>query len=52
MMRVALLSMHSSPGAKPGSTDVGGMNLYVRRLADGLSAYGVETDVFTRRTEP
>jgi D-inositol-3-phosphate glycosyltransferase len=49
--RVALLSMHSSPMAPLGSTDAGGMNLYVRRLADDLSACGLDVDVFTRRTD-
>ena len=53
MRRVALLSLHSSPIAAPGRRpDVGGMNLYVRRLADGLANLGIEVDVFTRRTDP
>lgn len=50
--RVALLSLHSSPLAALGGTDVGGMNLYVRRLAEGLAASGFQADVFTRRTDP
>jgi D-inositol-3-phosphate glycosyltransferase len=50
MERVALLSLHSSPLAPLGSADAGGMNLYVRRLADGLCSKGLQVDVFTRRT--
>ncbi len=49
MDRVALLSMHSSPLAPPGLASAGGMNLYVRHLADGLAERGVEVDIFTRR---
>lgn len=48
--RVALLSLHSSPLAELGGTDVGGMNVYVRRLALRLGAAGVAVDVFTRRS--
>lgn len=49
---VALLSLHSSPLAPPGATDVGGMNVYIRRVAEGLAARGVAVDVFTRRSSP
>jgi D-inositol-3-phosphate glycosyltransferase len=48
---VALLSVHSSPIAPLGRSDAGGMNLYVRRLAEELAALGVQVDMFTRRTE-
>jgi D-inositol-3-phosphate glycosyltransferase len=48
--RVALLCLHSSPLAPLGSTDAGGMNLYVHLLAKKLGAGGVLVDVFTRRT--
>jgi D-inositol-3-phosphate glycosyltransferase len=34
--RLAVLSLHSSPLIQPGSGDAGGMNVYVRRWADGL----------------
>lgn len=50
--RVALLSLHSSPTAPLGRSDAGGMNLYVRRLADDLARQGIEVDVFTRRAAP
>lgn len=49
--RVALLSVHSSPLARVGSSHAGGMNLYVRRLADDLSRTGLRVDMFTRRTD-
>jgi D-inositol-3-phosphate glycosyltransferase len=52
IQRVALLSIHSSPLAPAGSGYAGGMNVYVRRIADGLARTGVEVDVFTRRTDP
>ncbi len=51
MRRVALLSLHSSPVARMGRTDAGGMNLYVRELADGLAEAGIQADIFTRRTD-
>jgi D-inositol-3-phosphate glycosyltransferase len=46
--RVAMLSVHSSPLAQPGSGDGGGMNVYVRSLAGALARAGVECDVLTR----
>jgi D-inositol-3-phosphate glycosyltransferase len=50
--RVAILSVHTSPLAQPGSGDGGGMNVYVRALAGALAGAGVECDVFTRREDP
>jgi D-inositol-3-phosphate glycosyltransferase len=49
--RIALLSLHSSPIAPLGRSDAGGMNLYVRRLADELARLGLLVDMFTRRTD-
>jgi D-inositol-3-phosphate glycosyltransferase len=46
--RVALISMHTSPLAQPGTGDGGGMNVYVRALAAALARAGVECDVLTR----
>lgn len=51
-MRVAMISMHTSPLEQPGSGDAGGMNVYVLNLARELAAAGVEVDVFTRATRP
>ncbi|RLT27343.1 MAG: glycosyltransferase family 1 protein [Chloroflexi bacterium] len=50
-MRVAMLSMHTSPLAALGGRETGGMNVYVREVAAQLAALGVEVDVFTRRID-
>lgn len=46
---VAILSVHTSPLAQPGTADAGGMNVYVRELATALARSGVRCEVFTRR---
>ena len=51
MRRLAVLSLHTSPLAQPGTGDGGGMNVYVRELASALSQAGGGSTVFTRRTE-
>ena len=48
MPAVAILSMHTSPLAQPGSGDGGGMNVYVRELSSALTRAGIDCDVFTR----
>ncbi|HEX8917385.1 MAG TPA: glycosyltransferase [Chloroflexota bacterium] len=48
--RIAFLSLHSSPLAKIGTVDAGGMNVYVGRLAEELARLDVQVDIFTRRT--
>jgi D-inositol-3-phosphate glycosyltransferase len=45
---VAVLSVHTSPVDQPGSGDSGGMNVYIREVAERLARQGVELDVFTR----
>lgn len=50
--RVAYLSIHTSPLARPGSGDAGGMNVYMHELARTMARRGVEVDVFTRRLDP
>jgi D-inositol-3-phosphate glycosyltransferase len=52
MQRVAMLSVHTSPLAQPGSGDGGGMNVYVRALASALARAGVPVDVLTRAQHP
>ena len=47
--RLAVLSLHTSPLAQPGSGDGGGMNVYVRELVSALAQAGVTSDVYTRR---
>lgn len=48
--RVAMISMHTSPLATPGSGDAGGMNVYVLEVAKMLAARGTEVEIFTRAT--
>lgn len=48
--RVALLSVHTSPLAQPGTGDAGGMNVYVLQSALHLARRGVSVEVFTRAT--
>ena len=52
MRRLAVLSMHTSPLAQPGTGDSGGMNVYVRQLSAALARSGVECDVYTRAWSP
>ncbi|MCH5643880.1 MULTISPECIES: D-inositol-3-phosphate glycosyltransferase [unclassified Gordonia (in: high G+C Gram-positive bacteria)] len=48
--RVALISVHTSPLAQPGTGDAGGMNVYVWQTAQRLARRGVEVEIFTRAT--
>ncbi|HVB23963.1 MAG TPA: glycosyltransferase [Ktedonobacteraceae bacterium] len=49
---VAMLSIHTSPLAMPGQTkDAGGMNVYMRKLADELGKRDITVDIYTRRTD-
>ena len=48
MRRLAVLSLHSSPLAQPGTGDGGGMSVYVRELSSALARAGVTCDVYTR----
>jgi D-inositol-3-phosphate glycosyltransferase len=47
-MRVAMLSVHTSPLAGLGGKEAGGMNVYVRELSRELGRRGVAVDIFTR----
>lgn len=49
-MRVAVLSVHTSPLAQPGTGDAGGMNVYVLQSALELARRGVDVEIFTRAT--
>src|SRR5688500_9880221 len=51
MHRIAILSMHTSPLAQPGTGDGGGMNVYVRELASALARAGAVCDVYTRAAD-
>ena len=48
--RIAVLSVHTSPLAQPGTGDAGGMNVYVLQSALHLARRGVEVEIFTRAT--
>ncbi len=50
--RLAVLSLHTSPLAQPGSGDSGGMNVYVRELVAALAHRGADCSVYVRRWDP
>ncbi len=47
-LRLAFLSIHSSPVGKAGSKDTGGMSTYLRGLSAALARKGHRVDIFTR----
>ena len=49
-LRVAMLSVHTSPLEQPGTGDAGGMNVYVTELSRALARRGAEVEIFTRAT--
>jgi D-inositol-3-phosphate glycosyltransferase len=49
---IAMLSVHTSPLAQLGGKKTGGMNVYVRELAQELGRRGIAIDIFTRRASP
>ena len=49
-LRIAMLSVHTSPLDQPGTGDAGGMNVYVTELAQGLADRGAQVEIFTRAT--
>jgi D-inositol-3-phosphate glycosyltransferase len=51
-LRIALISLHTSPDDEPGTGDVGGMNVAVRSTALALAAQGHTVEILTRRTDP
>src|SRR5579884_3487980 len=50
-LRVAMLSVHGCPLARPGTPEAGGMQMYVKALSRELGRRGLIVDVFTRRTD-
>ncbi|MCS6834704.1 MAG: glycosyltransferase [Anaerolineae bacterium] len=50
LRRLAIISVHASPLAPFGGKKTGGMNVYVRELAQELARRGIEVDIFTRRS--
>ncbi|MDD9205608.1 glycosyltransferase, partial [Georgenia sp. 10Sc9-8] len=51
-LRVAMLSVHTSPLDQPGTGDAGGMNVYVADLATAMARRGAEVSIYTRATAP
>lgn len=51
-MQIAILSLHTSPLARLGGKEAGGMNVYVREQARELGRRGVLVDIFTRSQAP
>ena len=47
-LRIAMLSVHSSPTGELGTKDTGGMSVYVRELARELANRGHVIDIYTR----
>jgi D-inositol-3-phosphate glycosyltransferase len=48
--RLALISVHASPLEPMGGKKTGGMNVYIRNLAQEFGRRGLSVDIFTRRT--
>lgn len=51
MCNIAVISVHTSPLALPGTRDSGGLNVYVRELSREMAKRGHRMDIFTRRTD-
>jgi len=51
-LRIAVISAHTSPLARPGGAKSGGLNVYVLELARQLAAEGCAVDIFTRTAAP
>ena len=51
-MNIAILSLHSSPFGDLGTSDTGGMSVYIRETARHLAKWGHSVDIFTRRSRP
>ncbi|MFF3195968.1 D-inositol-3-phosphate glycosyltransferase [Streptomyces misionensis] len=47
-LRIAMLSVHTSPLHQPGTGDAGGMNVYMVELSRALAREGARVDLFTR----
>lgn len=50
--RIAMVSEHANPLARPGSPECGGQNVHVAGLAAALARRGDEVTVYTRRDDP
>lgn len=52
VLRVAVLSLHTSPLTQPGAGDAGGMNVYVRELVSAMAHAGLDCTTYTRAWRP
>jgi D-inositol-3-phosphate glycosyltransferase len=52
LARLAMVSVHTSPLAPMGGKKTGGMNVYIRELAQEIGRRGIAVDIFTRRSSP
>lgn len=50
-LRIAAISLHTSPLEEPGGADAGGMNVVVLEQALALARFGHRVDLFTRRSD-
>jgi D-inositol-3-phosphate glycosyltransferase len=50
-LRIAMISIHSSPTGDLGTKDTGGMSVYIRELARELALNGHRIDIYTRLLE-
>ena len=51
-LKIAILSVHSSPLGQPGIGDTGGMSIYIRELSRELAGEGHLVDIYTRTQDP
>ena len=51
-LRIAMISIHSSPIGELGTRDTGGMSVYILELSRELGRRGHRVDIFTRATGP
>jgi D-inositol-3-phosphate glycosyltransferase len=51
-LRLAMLSIHTSPIAPPGGDKTGGMNVYVLEISREMHRRAIEVDIYTRVSEP
>jgi D-inositol-3-phosphate glycosyltransferase len=49
-LRIAMVSVHTSPLEQPGTGDAGGMNVYVLELSRALARHGAQVEIYTRAT--
>src|SRR5438093_3458554 len=51
MCNIAVVSVHTSPLARPGTRDSGGMNVYIRELSREMGLRAHTMDIFTRQVD-